>query len=60
MMVIFFLSGINLSNFLSLNPEIYRIGNEPNILCPRYKGQGKSHPTFYLLLQIAQDYSRLI
>ena len=36
-MVIFFLSGINLSIFLPLNPAIYRIDNAPNILCPRCK-----------------------
>ena len=54
MMVAFFLSGINLSIFLPLNPEIYRIGNAPNILCPRCKEQDESHPnsqpSFYLLL----------
>ena len=37
MMVINFLSGINLFSFLPLNPAIYRIGNAPNILCPRCK-----------------------
>ena len=36
-MVIFFLSGINLSIFFPLNPAIYRIDNAPNILCPRCK-----------------------
>ena len=44
MMVVFFLSGINLSIFLPLNPVIYRIGNTPNILCPRCKKQDESQP----------------
>ena len=43
MMVAFFLSGINLSIFFPLNPAIYRIGNAPNILCPRCKEQDESH-----------------
>ena len=47
MMVAFVLSGINpfthLSIFLSLNPVIYRIGNAPNILCPKCKEQDESH-----------------
>ena len=49
LMVIFFLSGINLSIFLPLNTAIYRIGNPPNIKCPRCKEQGESYPhlTFY-------------
>ena len=37
MVVPFFLSDINLSIFLPINPAIYRIGNAPNILCPRCK-----------------------
>ena len=44
MMVTIFLSGINLSIFLPLNPAIYRIGNAPNILCPTCKEQDESHP----------------
>ena len=32
LMVAFFLFGINLTIFVPLNPAIYRIGNEPNIL----------------------------
>ena len=39
MMIVFFLSGINLSNFLPLNSKIDRIGKTPNILCPRFKEQ---------------------
>ena len=35
LMVIFFLSGIHLFTFLSLNPTINRIGNRRNILCLR-------------------------
>ena len=54
-MVILFLSGINLSILLPLNLAIYRIGNTPNILCPRCKEQDES----FLLLQIVQNYSRL-
>ena len=54
-MVILFLSGINLSILLPLNPAIYRIGNTPNILCPRCKEQDES----FLLLQVVQNYSRL-
>ena len=53
--VILFLSGINLSILLPLNPAIYRIGNTPNILCPRCKEQDES----FLLLQVVQNYSRL-
>ena len=49
MMVINFLSGINLFNFLPLNPAIYRIGNAPNILCPRCKEQDESHPITSLI-----------
>ena len=39
MMVALFLSGINIFIFLPLNPAIFRIGNAPNILCPRCKKQ---------------------
>ena len=39
MMVEIFLSGISLSIFLPLNPATYRIGNAPNIMCPRCKDQ---------------------
>ena len=39
MMVEIFLSGISLSIFLPLNPAMYRIGNAPNIMCPRCKDQ---------------------
>ena len=49
MMVIFFLSGMNLSIFLPLNPAIYRIGNELNVLCPRCKEQDESHPIIPLI-----------
>ena len=44
-----FLSCMNLSIFLPLNPAIYRIGNAPNILCPRCKEQDESHPPSPLL-----------
>ena len=37
LMVLFFLSGINLSIFLPLNLAIYRIANAPNILSPGSK-----------------------
>ena len=54
-----FLSGINLSIFLPLNPAIYIIVNAPNILCPRCNEQDESHanplPPFYLLLQDFQN-----
>ena len=60
MMVAFFLSGINLSISLSLNPAIYRIGNASNIRCPRCKEQLESHLQFDLLLQCFQNYYRLI
>ena len=43
-MVVFFLSGINLSFSLPLNPAIYRISNAPKILFPRSKEQDESHP----------------
>ena len=59
-MVVVFLSGINLSIFLPLNPAIYRIGNVPNILRPRCKKQDESQSPFYLLLQDFQNYSRRI
>ena len=49
MMVIFFLSGINLSIFLPLNPAIYRTGSAPNILCPRCKEKDDSHPIIPLV-----------
>ena len=49
MMFLFFLSGINLSIFLPLNPAIYRIGNAPNTICPRCKEQDKSHPIIPLI-----------
>ena len=39
-MVIFFLSDINLFIFLPLDPAIYRIGNKPKILFRRGKEQG--------------------
>ena len=41
-MVIFFLSDINLSIFLPLNPAIYKIGNTPKILFRRSKEQDES------------------
>ena len=53
--VILFLSGINLSILLPLNPAIYRTGNTPNILCPRCKEQDES----FLLSQVVQNYSGL-
>ena len=31
---------------LPLNPAIHRMGNTPNILCPRCKGQEESKPCF--------------
>ena len=47
-MVVFFLSSINLSIFRPLNFPIYRIGNAPNILCPRLRNKSLiSHFTFY-------------
>ena len=62
--VVFFLSDINLSVFFPLNPVIYRIGNVPNILHPRCKEQDDKmnlphlpprpplhSRSFYLLLQ---------
>ena len=59
MMISFFLSGMNLSIFLPLNPVIYRTGNASNMLCPRCKEQDESHPNpqppFYLLLQDFQN-----
>ena len=51
-MVIFFLSGINLSSFLPLNPAIYRIGNEPDILYLRCKEKHESHR--HVTMQIVQ------
>ena len=55
MMVEFFLSGINLSIFLHLNPAIYKIANAPSILCPRCKERDRPYPnrlpSFYLLLK---------
>ena len=54
-MVVFFLSGINLSIFLTFNPPIYRIGNAPNILCPRCKEQGESHPHFTFNCKISKN-----
>ena len=50
--VVFFLSGVNLSNFLPLNPAKYSIGNAPNIMFPRCKEQDEchSHFTFYCKL----------
>ena len=59
-MAVFFLSGINLSIFLPLNPAIYRIVNAPKFLCPRFKEQDRSVPPFYLLLQDFQNYPSLI
>ena len=59
-MVVFFLSGINLYIFLLLNPAIYRIGKAPNILRPRCNKQDESQSPFYLLLQDFQNYSRRI
>ena len=47
-MIAFFLSGINLSFFLPLNPAIYRISNAPKILFSRSKEQDKSHPLYLL------------
>ena len=54
-MVVFFLSGINLSIFLTFNPPIYRIGNAPNILCSRYKEQDESHPHFTFNCKISKN-----
>ena len=67
-MVVSFLSGINLSIFLPLKPKIYRIGNATKILFPRSNKQNDSHPpttthththththTFYPLLQDFQN-----
>ena len=42
--VIYFLSCINLSTFLPLNPAICTIYNVSNILCSRCKGQDDSPP----------------
>ena len=50
MMVALFLSDINIFIFLPLNPAIFRIGNAPNILCPRCKKQDESHPNLLPLL----------
>ena len=56
LMFIFFLSGINLSIFLPLNPAIYRVGIVSNILSPRCK-KPHSHFTFYCKLsKITRDY----
>ena len=44
-MVAFFLFEMNLTIFVPLNPAIYRIGNEPNILRPRCKKKDESHCT---------------
>ena len=35
---------------LPLNPAIHRMGNTPNILCPRCKEQKESQPLFHILL----------
>ena len=59
-MVVFFLSGIDLSIFLPLNPAIYRIVNAPKFLCPIFKEQDRSVPPFSLLLQDFQNYPSLI
>ena len=59
LMVIFFLSGRNLSIFFQLNSAICRIGNAPNILGLICKEQNEFHPPFYLLFQSFQNYSRL-
>ena len=40
----------NIINFsLPLNPAIHRMGNTPNILCPRCKEQKESQPLFHIL-----------
>ena len=41
-MVTFFLSGINLSIFLPLNPAVYRPGNTPSVLGRRCKKKDES------------------
>ena len=33
--------------YIFSNPTIYRMGNAPNILCPRCKEQEESHPHFH-------------
>ena len=50
-MVIFFLSGMNLSIFLT---AIYRIENAPKILFPRSKEQDESQPLHSILPFIAR------
>ena len=67
MMVVFFLSGINLSNFFPLNPKIYRIGKAPNILCSRCKEQMILTPSTprlpflpFIFYQAVQNYCRII
>ena len=49
-----FLSGINLSVFLSLNLAIYRIGSAQNIPWPRCKEQDDSHPDFTFYCKISK------
>ena len=46
---IYILSGINSS---LLNPAIQRMGNTPNIPCPRCREQDKSHPHFILYCKL--------
>ena len=55
-MDIYFLSAINFSIHFSfsLNPAIHRMGNAPNILCPRCKEQEDSHPHFVLHCKLSK------
>ena len=51
---IYFLSGINLFIFSSLKPAIHRMGNAPNIMCPRWKEQKESQPYFKFCCKLSK------
>ena len=45
---------------LPLNPAIYRVGNAPNILCPRCIEQEESQPYFIFYCKLSYFISELI
>ena len=69
LIIVFFLSGINLPIFLRLNPAIYRFGKAIKILFPSSKEKDESLPSpsprplpnpISLFIADFQNYTRLI
>ena len=51
---IFFILYILIHFSLPLNPAIHRLGNTPNIMCPRCKEQKESQPYFIFCCKLSR------